>query len=342
MKKVSITSHIGRGQHDLKSGKDTRIRTASELAHAEKHNNHDYTQADVERMESSIDLSLRRFNKQYDSEMNQVEYLQIVDCVKAAYHTEFDDSVSEYNSKQCSKGHSERCIEDYYDHISKNEKAEVAIEGILQIGDMEDWENLSMSEKLRIEPILLRGLEEIKKIPGFRFIGASFHVNESSPHFHFIGICVDVNQKKTGLSKRISKSSVFTREILSSVLQDRVREVMEPILIKEFGWEFKAKESGRNQDLSKTQLQNEQLKKENQELLQIIDEYKNYSELEKTIAISELKRENTQLKAQNTKLHQLIELIIKRLKEHDHTKLANYIEYHYHQILKPKRKEIER
>lgn len=356
MKKVSITSHIGRSQHDLNSGKDTRIQTASDLAHAEKHNNHNYTQEDVVRMESAIDLSLRHFNKQYDSEMNQVEYLRIVDIVKATYHEEFDDAVSEYNSKQCSKGHPERCIADYYDHISKNEKAEVAVEGILQIGDMEDWEQLPMSERLRIEHILLRGLDEIKKIPGFRFMGASFHVNESSPHFHYIGICIDETQKKTGLSKRISKSAVFNREILSSVVQDKVREVMEPILIQEFGWEFKEKETGRNKDLSKKQLQNEQLQKENErlqqkneqlqkeneQLLQVFEEYKSYTELEKTIEISNLKKQNNQLKTLNTKLHNFILSIIKTLEELNLTKLANTLKKQYQKLLNPKQKELER
>lgn len=259
MKSVSITSHIGRSQHDNKSGKDTRIRNASDLARASRHNNHDYTQDDVDRMESSINLDLKKYNKQYNRYLKRVDHLDLVSTVKEMYHEEFDAAVENYNKKQISKNHSERCINDYFTSISDNEKQEVAVEGIIQIGDMDDWKDSSIEDRLRIEPILFRGLEEVLKIKGFKLAGVSFHVNETSPHLHYVGICVDESIKKTGMAKRIGKAKVFTKEVLSEVLQNNVRKAMEPLVQKEFGLNFKEKETGRNKDLSKNQLINADL-----------------------------------------------------------------------------------
>ena len=63
MLQVAYTNHIGRAEHDEKSGKDTSISNAADLAMTEKHNNHDYSQEDVDRMQSAINLELKKYNK---------------------------------------------------------------------------------------------------------------------------------------------------------------------------------------------------------------------------------------------------------------------------------------
>ena len=277
---AAYTNHIGRSARDR--GKDTTIRTASNLADAERHNNHDYTQADVDRMESDINLNLRYLNRHYvlDERGDLVELegkLDLYDRVKSIYEREFTQSVSEYNQRQRTAGHSERQIEDYFEEISQNEKQEIAVEGLIQIGSYEEeWSKLAFEYKLRMAPILLKMLEEtLKELNkgNSRFVlaGASLHLNEGSPHIHYVGVPIHESPTvKKGLTKRVKKSAVFTKETLGEGLQDRVRAKIAPLVAAEFGWEFDEKKTGRNEDLSRNTIANEKLKeqirKNNEEL----------------------------------------------------------------------------
>lgn len=266
MSSVAMTSHIGATQHD-KTAKSNTISTGGDLANVEKHNNHDYTEQDVSRMQSSIDLSMKVYNKQYDRDLNEVDRLELVSSVKDIYHEEFDAAVAEYNQIQIEKGRPQRQISDYFESISDNEKQEVAVEGLIQIGDYADWKGTTIEEKLRVVPILEAGLGVIAaEIPGFKIAGASLHMNEGSPHIHYVGVCVDESEKKKGMNKRIGKSAVFTRKVMSEILQNRMREVMEPMVKETYGWDFKIKKGGRNEDLSKNEYVNMKLQEENKEL----------------------------------------------------------------------------
>lgn len=266
MTSVSMTSHIGAAQHD-KNAKSNTISTGADLANVEKHNNHDYTEQDVARMQSNIDLSLKEYNQQYDRHLQKVERLDLVSSTKEIYHEEFDAAVAEYNKAQVEKGRANRQISDYFESISENEKQEVAVEGLIQIGEYDDWKGMTAEEKLRVVPILEAGLNVIAtEIPGFKIAGASLHMNEGSPHIHYVGVCVDESKKKKGLNKRVGKSAVFTKDVLSEVLQNRLREVMEPMVKETFDWDFKTKKTGRNQDLSKNEYVNQKLQEENKAL----------------------------------------------------------------------------
>ena len=265
---VAMTSHIGATQHD-RLAKSNTISTGADLANVEKHNNHEYTEEDVARMQSNIDLSEKEQNQQYDRNLQKVERLDLVNSVQEIYHEEFDAAVAEYNQKQIEAGKPQRQITDYFESISENKKQEVAVEGLIQIGELENWKGMTMADKLRVVPVLESGLNVIAtEIPGFKVAGASLHMNEGSPHIHYVGVCVDESEKQKGLNKRVGKSAVFTKEVLSEVLQNRLREVMEPQAKEIFGWDFKVKKTGRNQDLNKNEYVNQKLQEANKELLQ--------------------------------------------------------------------------
>lgn len=264
MKTVSCTSHIGRSNHEKNSGKNTSISSAGDLGATETHNNHEYTKEDVARMQSYIDLDLKSHNVQFDRSLQVVDRLELVDAVKQIYHEEFDQAVENYNQKMIEKGKKDRCIDNYFEHISNSKKQEIAVEGILQVGEFEDWKDIPLDMKKKVLPIYLKALNAVLEgVPGFKLAGASFHINEGSPHLQYVGVCVDDAERKTGMEKRIGKAAVFTREVLSEILQDKVREVMEPMIQKEFGWEFEEKQTGRNKDLSKNEWLNNKLQNEN-------------------------------------------------------------------------------
>lgn len=269
MREVAYTNHIGQGQAD-KGSRGTNIASASDLAAAEKHNNHDYTEEDLEHIQSNINLALKEYNKQFDRNLQEVGWVDLVQTVKEIYHEEFDQAVADYNKKQRRK---DRRIQDYYEKISEDRKTDLAVEGLLQIGSKDDWEDASLEDKQKTLSIYLDCLKEMQKeFPGLRIAGASFHVNEDSPHLHWIGVCVDERPKQRGLQKVSNKSAVFTADNMGSILQDKLRERMERKMQEIWPeWKFTPKKSGRNEDLTKNELKNLQLQRENTTLENTMD-----------------------------------------------------------------------
>lgn len=94
-------------------------------------------------------------------------------------------------------------------------------------------------------------------------INAVVHLDETSPHMHIIGIPIKENCK-TGLSKQVNKSFVFTKERL-----ELIQDVMREKCIESFNdvynldMKLKTKEKGRNQDIHVKDMVNyDSLKKE--------------------------------------------------------------------------------
>lgn len=78
---------------------------------------------------------------------------------------------------------------------------------------------------------------------------AVVHLDEDSPHMHIVGAPVADGYKK-GLRKQVSKRKVITKEVLSQVLQDQLREVVNKEVDDWFGEQIKKKPKGRNHDLT--------------------------------------------------------------------------------------------
>ena len=272
MKQVAYTNHIGHSSRDTHSGKSTAISTLTDLAATEKHNNHDYHQSEVDRMQSSINLDLREHNHQYvmrDGQLAEIEgHLDLEEEVQRIYQEQFSAAVDAYNQRQIAKGHPERQISSYIDKISESSQQEIAVEGLIQYGSLEDWEGMSMEDRERAVPLLLRGFEltvgQLRQ-DGAEFIpaGISIHLNEGTPHLHYVGVpvahCPDA---RNGMTSKVKKSAVFTKESLGTGLQDNVRAMIEPEMTAAFGWTFEAKEAGRNKDLSKNQIASRKLQEQ--------------------------------------------------------------------------------
>lgn len=125
----------------------------------------------------------------------------------------------------------------------------MAVEIIIQIGDREFWkqyDDMKLYIKLSYEIILS---ELIKRLLGFVVANAVVHLDEDSPHMHIVGVPVADGYKK-GLRKQVSKRKVFTKEVLSRVLQDELREVANKEVNDWFGEQIKEKSKGRNHDLT--------------------------------------------------------------------------------------------
>lgn len=221
MRNISYTAHV--------SNKKSAITSKSKLASVAKHNLRKYKSSDYSK--DNIVIVYGTSN--------------LIDDVKTVYHKEFDEALEEYNKKQTRP---DRRIEDYFEHVAGKEQ-DMAVEIIIQIGDREFWKEYDdMKSYIKLSYKIILD-ELIKRLPQFVVANAVVHLDEDSPHMHIVGVPVADGYKK-GLSKQVSKRKVFTKEVLSRVLQDELREVANKEVNDWFGEQIKEKSKGRNHDLT--------------------------------------------------------------------------------------------
>lgn len=98
---------------------------------------------------------------------------------------------------------------------------DIAVEIIIQIGDMEFWKQFDdMKSYMKLSYQII--LDELRKrLPQFVVANAVVHLDADSPHMHIVGVHVADGYKK-GISKQVSKRKEFTKDVLSGVLQDEL------------------------------------------------------------------------------------------------------------------------
>ena len=221
MEGISFTAHV--------SNKKSAITSKSKLAGVAKHNLRKY---------KSEEYSADNIFLIYGTD-------NLVQDVKAVYHREFDEALKVYNENQT---RADRKIEDYFEHVA-NKEQDMAVEIIIQIGDRAYWQQ-HYENKCYMKKIYSMMLAELQYLlPEFVVANAVVHMDEDSPHMHVVGVPVATGYKK-GLSKQVSKRKVFTKEVLSEVLQDELRAVANTKVRIAFDEQIREKSKGRNHDLS--------------------------------------------------------------------------------------------
>ena len=169
----------------------------------------------------------------------------LVQDVKAVYHKEFDDALRIYNENQ---NRVDRKIENYFEHVAGKEQ-DMAVEVIIQVGDRAYWQEHGQNKAYmkRIYSMMLQELQE--QLPQFVVANAVIHMDEDSPHMHVVGVPVATGYKK-GLFKQVSKRKVFTKEVLSVILQDNLRAFADRKVKIALGEQIREKAKGFNHDLT--------------------------------------------------------------------------------------------
>ena len=98
--------------------------------------------------------ALSRANKhnlrKYDNKTDDIEILigskDLYKDVQKLYIDEFEDARLEYNEKQ---KRNDRKIDNYFSHISNNIKSDLAVEIIIELGDLHFWKKKDMAYKKR-------------------------------------------------------------------------------------------------------------------------------------------------------------------------------------------------
>ena len=203
---LSVSMHAG--------SKKNAIKNLDKIKKIDEHNNRKYKNVNNKEIDptlSSENITLRGSNN-------------ITNDVKELYKNEFTEAVCKYNLKQKDE---RRKIVDYLEKMNKDEKNNIAVEFIYQVGDAETWKGRSLEDKKKTKEIFEKAID-ILEAKGIKVANATIHLDETSPHLHVVGVPIIENQKR-GLEKQISQRKVLTREVLKEL-----REATEKAFIEEY------------------------------------------------------------------------------------------------------------
>lgn len=201
---------------------------------------------------SAFNHNYRKYQNQKQYDRNNVTELLPAYCETAKQFREkfnqcFANEVAEYNAKQKKD---DRKIIDYFKTCENENRKDVAVEIILQIADMEYWEN-NASKREVMKEVFKEQIKTLKAVmPQLYLTNATLHNDEKSPHVHIIAIPI-ANDFSRGMKRQCSKRKVFTKESLTN-LQDTMRKNAEELMQKYVDKDFKIdeKSEGRNYDYS--------------------------------------------------------------------------------------------
>ena len=189
--------------------------------------------------------------RDYDNNKDNIYILYGTDNlyqdVQDLYLQEFEGARLEYNNKQTRE---DRKIDNYFKHISQDKQKDLACELIIELGDMDFWNNKNLDYRMNMRYVYKEQVLDLMRIvPEFKVANAVIHFDELSPHLHLVGVPVKDGYKK-GMKKQPAKSKVFTKESLQ-----RIQDEMRVCCIKSYNKHYektsilKQKKKGRNQDI---------------------------------------------------------------------------------------------
>ena len=203
---ISVSMHIGSGKN--------AINNLEKIKRCDLHNNRKYKNNKNEQ----IDLSLSKYN------ITLVGSKNITTDIKEFYKKEFAEATYKYNQNQPDE---RRKIVDYLEKLSSDNKSNIAVEIIFQVGDIEDWKNINLEDKKKTVEIFKKAIP-ILEAKGIKTVNASLHLDETSPHLHLIAVPVIENQKRS-LEKQVSQKKVITKEVIKEI-----RSKTEKVFIEEY------------------------------------------------------------------------------------------------------------
>ena len=216
--------------------------------------------------------------RKYDEEQELIKTIKgtssLVEDTKNLYLDLFEDARIKYNEKQ---NRNDRKIENYFNHISNDNKRDLACEIIIELGDMDFWADKDDKFTHKMEEVFKEQILDLEEVvPNFKIANATIHFDESSPHLHIVGVPFK-DGLKNGMEKQVGKSDVFTKVSLKNI-QDKMREYCIDSFnrVYHLNYTLKEKEEGRNEN-KKFKREQEKYKNELKELNNKTDELKDKS-----------------------------------------------------------------
>ena len=277
--------------------------------------------------------------RQYDNNQELIKTIKgsndIVKDVKELYLDLFNEARIEYNNKQI---RDDRKIDNYFNKIANDTKHDLACEIVIELGNMEYWDEKSLEYKYQMTQVFEQQLEDIQEIiSDFYIANATIHFDEHSPHMHIVGVPVKENCK-TGLSRQVGKTSIFTKESLV-VIQDKMRErcINEFNIAYGLDSKLKEKQKGKNRDITsyERKLFNERVKGLKQEISNLQNEVSDLEDNKESInkQITKLSKDKDDIKEEIDKKKKLNNKIVIKSKNQlwdENTKLKEENDFYKH------------
>ncbi len=207
----------------------------------------------------------------------------IVEDTKNLYLELFEEARIKYNEKQT---RNDRKIENYFNHISNDNKRDLACEIIIELGDIDFWVDKDEKFKYKMTEVFKEQIIDLEEVVfNFKIANATIHYDESSPHLHIVGVPFKDGMKNS-MEKQVGKIDVFNKISLTNI-QDKMREycINSFNRIYHLNYTLKAKEEGRNVDINvanmneyrKFKREQEKYKEQLKELNSKVDDLQNKS-----------------------------------------------------------------
>ena len=154
--------------------------------------------------------------RDYDHKIDDIQVVygtnDLFKDVQNLYQKEFLLAQLEYDNKQT---RADRKIGDYFNHISKDSKHDLACELIIELGDMNFWQDKTQEYCYKMVQVYKEQLQDfVTAVPQFKIANAVIHFDETSPHLHIIGIPIKEriqkwNEKTSGKISNIYKRIAY-------------------------------------------------------------------------------------------------------------------------------------
>jgi len=243
MVKLSYSLHLG---NDKNKSKKARKTAKSNQSGTTSLNNNS-----IQNLQQLSKVDKHNLRK-YDDEQELIKTIKgtfsVVEDTKNLYLDLFEESRIKYNEKQ---SRNDRKIDNYFNHISNDNKRDLACEIIIEIGDMDFWSDKDDKFKHKMVDVFKEQAQDLENVvPNFKIANATIHFDESSPHLHIVGVPFK-DGLKNGMEKQVGKSDVFTKISLVNI-QDKMREycISSFNRIYNLNYSLKNKEEGRNIDIN--------------------------------------------------------------------------------------------
>lgn len=243
MVELSYSLHLG---NDKNKSKKARKKAKSNQSGTTSLNNNS-----IQNLQQLSKVDKHNLRK-YDEEQELIKTIKgtssVVEDTKNLYLDLFEESRIKYNEKQT---RNDRKIDNYFNHISNDNKRDLACEIIIELGDMDFWSDKDDKFKKKMVDVFKEQIQDLENVvPNFKIANATIHFDESSPHLHIVGVPFK-DGMKNGMEKQVGKSDVFTKISLENI-QDKMREycISSFNRIYNLNYSLKDKEEGRNIDIN--------------------------------------------------------------------------------------------
>ena len=256
MEELSYSLHLSNDKNKTKRAR--QFAKSSKLSTTSLSNNAIQTHQQLSKVDKH---NLRKYDNDKDLICIIRGTSSVVEDTKNLYLELFEDARIKYNEKQ---KRNDRKIDNYFNHISNDNKRDLACEIIIELGDMDFWADKNDNFKHKMIEVYKEQILDLENIvPNFKIANATIHFDESSPHLHIVGVPFK-DGSKNGMEVQVGKSDVFTTDSLRNI-QDKMREYCIITFNKVYGlnYSLKIKEEGRNQDINVKNMTNyREIKKE--------------------------------------------------------------------------------